>query len=227
MTSGDMKQQTFSPEVIAAASLRILSEEGPDALSFRRVGEALGTSYVTVFRRCGSFDNLLDMCADHLAAGLPDVVDDIDWTDAVHQRFLHAYDMWAASTDLIVLMRGRAWLGVNMATRFYEPAMRTIVDAGMSYAQAGSFFSTLYWLTMGSVVATRANHWSPWESQESLDELGTERFPALAAVQREVPHVDSRVSLSESLEQLIERADLRAIRAALGDSDAGGSGERE
>ena len=207
MVDSDVKQERFSSEVIAAASLAILAEEGAAALSFRRVGDVLGTSYVTVFRRCGSFDGLLDACAEHVAAGFPLITGESDWRISTQQRFEAAYDMWAANTELIVLMRGRAWLGMNMATRFYEPAMRTIVEAGFSYAQAGSLFSALYWLTMGSVVATRANRWTPWESSGSLEHLGADRFPALATVQRTVEHVGSRAALSEGLGRLIGQAD--------------------
>ncbi|HTU29535.1 MAG TPA: TetR/AcrR family transcriptional regulator C-terminal domain-containing protein [Solirubrobacteraceae bacterium] len=207
MADFDGKQERFSSEVIAAASLAILKEEGPKALSLRRVGNVLGTSYVTVFRRCGSFDGLLDACADYVAADFPLITNEEDWRIATQLRFEAAYDMWAANTELIVLRHGRAWLGLNMATRFYEPAMRTIVDAGFSYAQAGSLFSALYWLTMGSVMATRANQWTPWESTESLEQLGADRFPALATVQRTAEHVGSRAALSEGLSWLIGQAD--------------------
>jgi len=64
-------------------------------------------------------------------------------------------------------------------------------------------FSILYRLTIGSVVATRANHWSPWESRESLKSLGIHRFPTLASVERQVDKTDVRGSFSEALRRLI------------------------
>jgi hypothetical protein len=177
------------------------------------VGEVLGTNHVAVYRRCGSFDGLLDVCADYVAAGFPEVPDTLDWATATQMRFEAAYDMWAEHADLILLMRGRAWLGMNMTSRFYEPAMRNIVDSGMPISEAATLFSILYRLTIGSVVATRANHWSPWESREALKSLGVHRFPTLARVDHEVDNTDDRGLFSEALRRLIVDLGPRTSKA--------------
>jgi AcrR family transcriptional regulator len=203
LTRTKARPKSFGPDDIAEAALGILRNEGPGALSLRRVGEVLGTNHVAVYRRCGSFDGLLDMCADYVAAGFPEVPDTLDWATATQMRFEAAYDMWAEHADLILLMHGRAWLGMNMTSRFYEPAMRSIVDAGMPISEAATLFSILYRLTIGSVVATRANHWSPWESLEALKSLGVHRFPILARVEHEVDKTDDRGSFSKALRRLI------------------------
>lgn len=203
MTKIKVKPVSFATDVIAEAALDILQNEGPEALSLRRVGEVLGTSHVTIFRRCGSFEGLLDVCADYVAAGFPEVPDTLGWATATQRRFEAAYDMWTEHADLILLMRGRAWLGMNMTSRFYEPAMRCIVDAGMPMSEAARLFSILYRLTIGSVISTRANHWTPWESRESLEKLGAHRFPTLARIEREVDKTDIRGSFSETLRTLI------------------------
>jgi hypothetical protein len=167
------------------------------------VADVVGTNHVAVYRRCGSFDGLLDMCADYVAANFPEVPDTVDWATATQMRFEAAYDMWSEHADLILLMRGRAWLGMNMTHRFYEPAMRSIVDSGMPISEAAALFSILYRLTIGSVVSTRANHWSPWESREALKSLGVHLFPTLARVEREIDTTDDRGSFGEALRKLI------------------------
>ena len=207
------KPKSLASDVIAEAALGILRREGSSALSLRRVGEMLGTNHVAVYRRCGSFDGLLDMCADFVAAGFPEVPDTLDWATATQQRFEAAYEMWAEHADLILLMRGRAWLGMNMTSRFYEPAMRRIVDSGMPISEAATLFSILYRLTIGSVVATRANHWSPGESREALKSLGVHRFPTLARVEDEVDNTDDRRSFREALRRLIVDLGPRASKA--------------
>lgn len=192
------------PEAIAAAALDILRSEGPDALSLRRVGEKLGTNHVAVYRRCGSFDGLLDLCADHVAAGLPAVPDTPDWESATQMRFEAVYDMWADHADLIVLMRGRAWNGINMMSRFYEPAMHGIVGSGMAISEAATLFSILYRLTLGSVVATRANQWSLWVGREAVKNLGMHRFPTLSAIiEQNADDADARDSFRDALRRLI------------------------
>lgn len=203
MTRTMARRNSFGPDVIAEAALGILRSDGPGALSLRRVGEVVGTNHVAVYRRCGSFDGLLDMCADHVAAGFPEVPDTLDWATGTQMRFEAAYDMWSEHADLILLMRGRAWLGMNMTSRFYEPAMRRIVESGMPISEAAELFSILYRLTIGSVIATRANHWSPWESRDALKSLGAHLFPTLARVEDEVEESGDRVSYSDALRKLI------------------------
>lgn len=167
------------------------------------MAEVLGTNHVAVFRRCGSFEALLDLCADHVAADFPEFPDKLDWAAATQRRFEAAFDMWAEHADLILLMRGRAWLGMNMTSRFYEPTMRTIVDSGMPLQEAAKLFSTLYRFTIGSVVATRANHWSPGESREAIKSLGQHLFPTLARVNSEVDQSDDRGAFSDAMRRLI------------------------
>jgi AcrR family transcriptional regulator len=195
--------KSITLEALAQAALEILRDEGPSALSLRRVGELLSTNHVAVYRRCGSFDGLLDMCADYIAREFLLVPEDLDWARATQIRFEAAFDMWAEHADLILLMRGRAWLGLNMTSRFYEPAMRGIVDSGLPLAEVSALFSTLYRLTIGSVITTRANHWTPGESGDALQHLGIERFPTLAKINEEVDYSDDRASFCAALQRII------------------------
>jgi AcrR family transcriptional regulator len=203
--------KSITLEALAEAALEILRDEGPSALSLRRVGELLNTNHVAVYRRCGSFDGLLDMCADYIAREFPLVPEDLDWTKTTQTRFETAFDIWAEHADLILLMRGRAWLGLNMTSRFYEPAMRGIVDSGLPLEDVSALFSTLYRLTIGSVVTTRANHWTPGESGDALQHLGIERFPTLAKINAEVDYSDDRASFCAALQRIIsDFADMDA-----------------
>lgn len=195
--------KSLTPDAVAAAALEILREDGPGALSLRSVGDKLGTNHVAVFRHCGSFDRLLDLCADYIARDFPAVDESADWTIATQRYFEAAFDMWAEHVELILLMRGRAWLGLNMTSRFYEPAMRVILESGLPIDEASALFSTLYRLTVGSVITTRANHWTPGDSPEALAHLGVERFPSLARVNREVDYSDDRASFCAALKRIV------------------------
>jgi len=205
------RPDTFTPEAIAEAALSVLREEGPEALSLRRVGEVLGTSHVTVLRRCGSFDGLLDVCAEHIAASFPEVPNHLEWSLSTRTYFEAAYDMWSHHADLIMLMRGRVWHGFNITSRFYEPAMRGMVEAGMPVSEAAALFSILYRQTIGSIVTTKANQWSPWESREALWRLGPHQFPTLASVEQLTDMHDERASYCDALRRLIEDFGLKSI----------------
>jgi AcrR family transcriptional regulator len=186
MTTSTAGPDSFTQAEMAEAALAILRKDGAQALSLRRLADALGTYHVAVFRRCGGVESLLDICADHVAASFPILDDTMDWAEATQARFEAAYAMWAENVELVILMRGRAWQGLNMQSRFYEPAMRTLLDAGLSAHDAATLFSILYRLTIGSVIAVRANPWTPSESMAALDSLGAENFPSLVKVRNEV-----------------------------------------
>jgi AcrR family transcriptional regulator len=204
MTKKKTGPDSFTDAEVAKAALSILRADGPQALSFRNVAEALGTYHVAVFRRCGGFDGLLDMCADHLAAKFPVIDGSVNWAEATQQRFEAAYKMWAANVELLLLMRGRAWQGNNMVTRFYEPAMRTLLQAGLPPREAAYLFSILYRLTLGSVIAVMANPWTPTEATDAIEALGAENFPSLVKVRADVEFSDIDEVFRSELRRLIE-----------------------
>jgi len=191
-------------DLIAEVALEVLRSEGPNGLSLRRVAEQLDTNHVALYRRCGSIDGLLDLCADYVAAGFPSVPDNVDWAVATQTRFENLYDIWAAHADLIVLMRGRAWMGINMVSRFYEPALRGMMSSGLTIHESAKLFSMLYRLTIGSIIATRANQWSPLVGRQALNKLGLERFPTLQAmIENDADDADARSSFRDALQRLI------------------------
>src|SRR5690348_18310801 len=76
-----------TPTAIAVAALAILDERGPEALNLRSLAERLGVSHTTIHRRCGgTVAGLLDLCTDHLAAGLPLLDADTEWARSEERR---------------------------------------------------------------------------------------------------------------------------------------------
>lgn len=203
MATSKADANSVSVESIVKAALRLLDLEGPDTFSLRRVGQSIGTSHVMILRRCGSLDGLLDACAEHVAAGFPLITGESDWRISMQLRFEAAYDMWAEHANLVLLMRGRAWLGENMVSRFYEPAMRELIEAGITVQDAARVFSVLYRTTLGAVITTRANQWNPDESRNAFEKLGMDRLPTLAKVQSELDNADSRTLFRTTLQKIL------------------------
>jgi AcrR family transcriptional regulator len=149
MRGPGVRAESVTPDAIAAAALAILADEGPGALSFRRVGAALDTTHTTIHRHCGSLDGLLDVCADHLAKGLPDPGPQLSWAAATEYRFTALYEVWTAHAALLSVSRARPWTGPAMLARFVEPGIRSNLDAGMTPAQAVQTFRQMYLFTLG------------------------------------------------------------------------------
>lgn len=203
-------------EEIARTALRIVDEDGPDALSFRTLGRALGVSHMTVVRRCDDFAGLLDLCVDHLAAGLPDLDPATPWAESTEARFRALYAILARHPGIVTLRRGRPWLGPRVLARLVEPQMGASLAAGMTPRQAIASFRRLYLYTLG--CAGFVDHRNPRgavrRTRVAVAALPAEDFPHLTA------HLDTILEAVvdhevyyEGLRQLIAAASQEAAAA--------------
>jgi AcrR family transcriptional regulator len=164
---------------IAVAALAVLDRDGYQELSLRKVAAELGTSHTTVHRHCGTFDGLLDLCADHLAAELPLVEPTAPWIAAARTRFTALFESLIAHPGLVVLRRGRPWLGEQMMRRFSEPAMAASLAAGMSAAEMAEAHRELYMFTTGCAL-TYASY-DTRSGRTALAVLDPAEFPTISA----------------------------------------------
>ncbi|GAA4239010.1 hypothetical protein GCM10022254_57350 [Actinomadura meridiana] len=94
------------PPVLSRARIitiarRIADDEGLEALTVRRVAQALGTGQASLYRHIQDRDELLRLLADDVAANLPHLPAHPDPRDQIIGQWLDAYDYlsqhrWAA-----------------------------------------------------------------------------------------------------------------------------------
>ncbi|MEU5425383.1 TetR/AcrR family transcriptional regulator C-terminal domain-containing protein [Streptomyces olivoreticuli] len=170
-----------TPDRIARTALAVIDEEGPAALSFRSVADRLGVSHATVHRRCTDLGGLLDLCTDHLAAGLPDIPPGTPWAEATEARFTALYALLTAHPGLVALRGSRPWLGPQLLARLVEPTLADSIAAGMTPEQAFHAYRRMYLLTLGS--AAFVDHRDPkatvTTTRTALAALDPEQFPVL------------------------------------------------
>ncbi|AXG80397.1 TetR/AcrR family transcriptional regulator C-terminal domain-containing protein [Streptomyces paludis] len=206
------EHKVASADRIAAAALALVDAEGPGALSFRTVAARLGVAHATVQRRCTDLAGLLDLCADQLAAGLPDIPPGTDWAQATEARFRGLYEALTAHPGLLALRGGRPWLGPRLLGRLVEPQLAASVAAGMTAREAMVSYRQLYLLTLGS--ATFVDHRDPKASvaltRTALAALDPAEFPVLTGHLAEIlpPTVDHEVYYG-ALRRLVRAADPR------------------
>jgi AcrR family transcriptional regulator len=169
--------ELLTPQAIASAALQILDTEGADALSFRRIAADLSTSHTTIHRHCGSLDGLLDLCADHLAAELPDNEPGLSWATSTELRFTALYEIWTAHPALLTLRQGRPWTGPNTLSRLVEPALRSNLDAGMTPTQMIQTFRQMYLFTLGCSTTHAA--YNSRQARTIIAALDPDEFPTL------------------------------------------------
>jgi AcrR family transcriptional regulator len=204
-----------TPEHIAKQALLIVDQNGPDALSFRTLAARLNISVASLQRRCTDLAGLLDLCTDHLAAGLPDIETGTNWATATETRFTALYQLLVTHPGLVALRGARPWLGPQLLKRLVEPQLADSVAAGMTPERAILAYRRMYLLTLGA--ASFVNHRDPKAAQTAtraaLAALDPDEFPTLTGhLSVILPAVVDHDVFYGALRQLI-------CAAAPGDSD--------
>ena len=173
---------------VARAALSVLEREPLSALSFRRVASALGTSHMAVHRHCINFEGMLEICAEYLAARLPDIAPSLRWPAATEQRFTALYETMAAHSGLVALLQGRPWMGPNMMRRFSEPAVKASVAAGLTPRQIMECHLELFMFTVGCALAQTRIHTA--SGSAAVEALGADDSPVIVAHRRALMDVE-------------------------------------
>lgn len=215
MARPDPVPNTLTSDSIADAALAILDTEGPDALSFRRLGLALGLSHTTVHRHCGNLEGLLDICVDHLAVQLPEIDPGTPWAEATVRRFTALYELLNAHPALVAARRERPWVGERVLRRLVEPSLQANLELGLSPEQSIRVYRQMYLFTLGCSVfvdhsdaATAARR-----TRTALAGLDRDEFPALTRdVELIVKGVGDHAVFHDGLSNLIAAAEALVPR---------------
>lgn len=203
----------LSRDLILAAAIAIADAEGIDAVSMRRVGQALGVEAMSLYRHVGNKDDLLDGMVDEVIARFPVGSLGGDWRDRLGVQVRGAHEVLVRHPWVPALATSRAAVGPGRL-RFVDGVLGTLLSAGCSPQLAHDalhavevhvFAFTLQELRLRS---TRGGY--------ALDHLpsGAESYPHLAITLAEAQH-DHRTEFDFVLELLmvgIERAIATAAR---------------
>jgi AcrR family transcriptional regulator len=185
-------ERRLSDDVVAQAALSVLARDGITGLSFRRVGAELGSSHMAVHRHCVSFVGLLNICAEYLAARLPEIDPALPWSSSIELRYTALYETMSAHWELVALLRGRPWAGPKMSSRFSEPALRTGLAAGMTPSRVMSCHRELYVYTVGCAL-TQGTIVPNADAITAIEGLVADEFPIMVEHREEIltaPHSD-------------------------------------
>lgn len=167
---GRAEAAAVTADQIVDAALTVLTTDGLDAVTMRRVAAELGTSPIPVYNRIGDKEALLDAMAARVtsAFALP-VRSDEHWTDYA-RRWCHRLRerRLAVPDNRLMLRAGR---GAIVAAA--EPLIGVLRAHGIGRDRAVETCRLLMWSILGHVVVEMAHTWA---ESESLD---TDRLFAL------------------------------------------------
>jgi AcrR family transcriptional regulator len=99
------RRTSLSRAKVLQGALRLADEEGLEALTMRRLGQALGVEAMTLYYHVGSKEEMLDALTDMVTGEFSYAPAGTPWKDAIRTIALSAYDAlsrhrWAANLSL-------------------------------------------------------------------------------------------------------------------------------
>lgn len=142
----------LSRERIVECAAALIAEHGTEALSARRLGEALGCDPSALYRHFADMGELQRVVGDHLLAAVRvEARNDESWDAAVHRICVALRKVQLRQPRLAALVRAAPTQLVN-EQRITEAILRELSRGGFEPAQAASAYHALIELTVGSAA---------------------------------------------------------------------------
>lgn len=225
------RRATLTREDVLATALRLIDDEGVDALSMRRMGAALDRDPMRLYRFAASKDELLDAVVELVLAEFHIPLGDGDWQDVL-RRTAHTFRELALSHPHVVPLLVTRPLATPLALRPLgtlrplEDLLELFIVAGFDERGALHAYRLYMGFLYGHVLNELQERVLAPEETDDLLRLGLHRlpareFPRLRSLAAELAAYDGCAELEEGLQVVLgglrRQLDLRR-------SGAGGDG---
>ncbi len=190
----------LSRDAIVAAAIRVIDEEGFEAVSMRRVAQEFGTGAASLYAYVANKDELMDLIVDEIM--LESAVDDqepaedvVDWQEQIKAMVRAGYHTLIAHRDIAKAMLGRIPFGPN-GLRNVENMLKLLRAHGMpdyvaAYAgdligqyMVGTAIEDYMWQERYPDATPEQVSAAMSEVGDYLESLPKEAFPNLTALAR-------------------------------------------
>jgi AcrR family transcriptional regulator len=186
------RRQPLTRQAIVDAAVKIVDAEGVDALTVRRLGQALDTGSATLYWYVRGKDELAELVYDHVMGEveLPEP-DPAHWQDQLKTFAFAAYRVLLRHNDLVRLSLGRIPVGPNML-RVMEWNLALLRGAGMS-DQLASYVGDIFgrYLDASVLEVVYAAGQPPEVVFQYFASLPTDQFPNMHALSRALGTTDN------------------------------------
>jgi AcrR family transcriptional regulator len=201
-------------ERIVHAAIEILDQEGLDAMSTRRVAEALDTGSASLYAHVKSRDELLELVIDQIAADIRvPRADPASWAEQLRSYGQGARAVWSAHGDLTRVSLATIPTGPNRlrvleqllaifrAANFDDQTAVWAIDRLNLYIEADVYEGALH-------RATDRHGLSVGDYLDSIRDyfrrLPADRFPIIASMADTITNADSERRFEFGLDMLIK-----------------------
>lgn len=176
-------------ERIVAAALKIVDEEGAEALSLRVLAQRLDSSTATLYRHFSNRAELINHVIDHTFGRVPVQADELrslDWDEACRAMATWMFENLRSHPNVAPLLLAQAPTGPNaMALR--EVALQVLLDAGFSPPVAIRCYATLARFVLGFAIQLNGEETEDAALAQAYRNSGDDSRPASAAVAAHFP----------------------------------------
>jgi AcrR family transcriptional regulator len=204
---------------VLRAAVKLADRHGLEALSMRKLGDALGVEAMSLYNYVSNKEDLLDGMVDVVFTEIGIPSDDADWRSAMRQRAHSVRDVLGRHRWALRLIGSRTSPGAATLAH-YDAVFGALRRAGFSVGQAGDAYGMLNSYTIGFSVQEAL---MPFETGEEAVELvrdlmgrvPAERYPYLTELMTErvaEGHADPGARFEAGLDAILDAIDHRFAR---------------
>ena len=149
------KREPLSRAVVLQAALGLADREGLDALSMRRLGQALKVEAMSLYNHVAGKDDLLDGIVELVLSEMDLPRPGDEWKDAMRRRARSARDVLSRHPWAIGLLESRTSNSSPRRLGYYDAVLGVLRGAGFSNQLAMRAFSILDAYIAGFIVQQR------------------------------------------------------------------------
>jgi AcrR family transcriptional regulator len=211
-----MPRKGVHRDQVLRAAVALADEIGIEALSMRKLGQALGVEAMSLYNHVAGKEALLDGMID-LVFGEIDLPAGDDWKKALRQRAISMREALARHRWAVGLMESRTTPGVT-TLRQHDAVIGCLLAAGFSMELTAHAFAAVDSYVYGFALQERG---LPFDTPEQTAEMAqamlahfpVDDFPHLAAFTRDHvlrPGYDFRAEFEFGLDLILDGLERRA-----------------
>jgi len=162
---------------VLRAALVLADQGGLEALTMRRLGEALGVEAMSLYNHVSGKEDLLDGLVDIVFSEIDLNCGGRDWKKAMRRRAISAREVLARHRWANGLMESRLHPGPE-TLRHHDAVLRCLREAGFSIAMSAHAYSALDSYIYGFALQQRSLPFDSGEEATAMVEVFLRQFPA-------------------------------------------------
>lgn len=183
--AGAARRAPLSRERVLRAAVALADESGIEALTMRRLGQALGVEAMSLYKHVANKDDILDGITDLVVGDIEVPPAGTHWKTAMRARARSAHEVLLAHPWAAVQIMSRFNIGPGM-TRYLDATLGRLREGGFTIEGAldawHALDSHIYGFTLQELSLPFDAAEAPRVSADVLGQLSADRFPHVVEI---------------------------------------------